>query len=87
MPSVRYDLPQNKGKDLRDLSAADLIEPAAYVDRNIEHEDFLRCKSKKEVADVFTKIGYNFTEYEFDNIWNQACNTCEFTNVRLFMPV
>eukprot|EP01138_Halocafeteria_seosinensis_P016482 gb/GECG01016813.1/.p1 GENE.gb/GECG01016813.1/~~gb/GECG01016813.1/.p1 ORF type:complete len:450 (+),score=61.40 gb/GECG01016813.1/:1-1350(+) len=79
VPSVRYDLPQNKGADLRDFSAVDLIAPAAYVDRNVEHEDFLRCKSKEEITDIFNKIGYQLTQEEIDNIWNRAASTTTFT--------
>jgi len=80
-PSIRSDVPklpaekrsladsQNYGDD---VPCQDLINPPAFSDLSIGPLVMQDAKDKEYLRSIFSRIGYNFSEEEFDKLFLQA---------------
>ncbi len=81
-PTVRTDVPppqfrsiadnQNYGDD---TSCNKLLYPNRFNEMGVNDEDFVRPRPKHELANLFSKIGEDLTDADFDRIYDQACQS------------
>lgn len=80
VPTVRRDVPkprmisvsdhQNYGDD---SNAQDLLYPSTFACRGVDDAEFLAKRSKDDLRDLFSAIGYTYPDADFERIhWRAA---------------
>jgi len=79
IPTIRSDIPARSAVSMSDVSnygdgpsASDLLNPSRFADLGIDHSDFVVARTPQEIRDVFSSIGNDLTDTEFEKIWLRA---------------
>ena len=95
-PSIRNDIPvplpqhrsiadsQNYGDD---VPAQDLINPPAFSDLAISPMVMSEVKSKSEILNLFSRIGYDFNDELSNYLFYKASNGEEYTTINQFRNI
>jgi len=65
---------QNYGDD---VNAQYLLYPPQFAAQGVEDEEFVQPRSRREIREIFEKIGHSFSDNEFDRIWESAACNCD----------
>ena len=97
-PTIRLDIPFKQKKSMADHQnygdepdAVDLLFPNAFTELGVSSYDFATLRSRDEIKNLFTRIGYTYKIGKFNAMFNRA-KTLDQTesdscSVRSFMKI
>lgn len=79
VPSIRNDIIAPEFKKIQDKTnygndgtAWSLLTPSVFAQHGIYENDVLQPRSKEEIHQIFTKVGYSMPPHVFDQTWETA---------------
>lgn len=72
-PFVKNELPKPFVHECDRTDMATLLNPDVCIRNGLCHEDYLRCRSKSVIRDIFKAANYKFGDDKFEAYWLECC--------------